>query len=97
MEISQSAEELNDSRVMDTLSAATKAGFTQQVNDEDGHVLCAVPDTMKLVDIFPNGSWEFQDVDEDGEMKTMSGDSAVMLALYLHGDNAKIFEENEKA
>lgn len=94
MDLFASVEDADSSAVMDTISAARKAGFTQQVND-DGHVLCAVPDTARLIDVFPDGSWEYQDVLEDGEMETMSGDSALMLALYLHGDNAAIFHKVE--
>jgi hypothetical protein len=92
MKIFSSIEDAKASAMHDTFGAAIKAGFTNYTNDE-GHVLCAVPETNRLVDIFPDGSWEFQDVNEDGSMETMSGTSAVMLALYLHGDNAKIFKE----
>jgi diaminopimelate epimerase len=92
MKIFRSHEDAIASAMQDTLRAAIKAGFTEHADDE-GHVLCLVPDTNRLVDVFPDGSWEFQDVNDDGSMETMSGNSAVMLALYLHGDNAKIFKE----
>ena len=94
MDLFASAEDAYAAAVMDTISAARKAGFTHQVND-DGHVLCAMPDTARLIDVFPDGSWEYQDVLDDGEMDTMSGDSALMLALYLHGDNAAMFKKLE--
>lgn len=88
-----SEEDANADSVMDTISAASKAGFTDQVNDE-GHVLCQKPDTMELVDIFPDGSWEYQNVGEDGKMQEMSGTNAMMLAMYLASDeNKKMFEE----
>jgi hypothetical protein len=96
MKIFSSIEDAKASAMQDTLGAAIKAGFTEHTDDE-GHVLCLVPETNRLVDIFPDGSWEFQDVNDDGTMETMSGDSAVMLALYLHGDNAKIFKACQSA
>jgi hypothetical protein len=92
MKIFRSHEDAKASAMQDTLRAAIKAGFTEHTDDER-HVLCLFPDTNRLVDVFPDGSWEFQDVNNDGSMETMSGPSAVMLALYLHGDNAKIFKE----
>jgi hypothetical protein len=92
MAVFGSVDEANAAAVMDTVNAATKAGLTSQLVD-DGHVLCAKPDSMELVDVFPDGSWEYQDVNDDGTMETMSGPSAVMLALYLSGDNKKLFAE----
>ena len=85
MEMFNSIEDANAASVMNTLSAANKAGFTEQVNDE-GHVLCSVPGTTRLIDIHPDGSWEYQEVKDDGEMETMEGDSAAVLAVYLHGE-----------
>lgn len=82
MEVFDSVDDANIAAVMATSDAATKAGFTQQEVDE-GHILCAKDGTMELVDIFPDGSWEYQNVTEDGAVETMSGASASLLALYL--------------
>lgn len=90
-----SIEDANAAALMDTVDAATKAGLTNQVVDE-GHVLCQKPDSLELVDVFPDGSWEYQNAGEDGEMETMSGSNAVMLALYMHGDNKAEFAKLEK-
>lgn len=90
----QSVEDADADSVMDTVTAATNAGFTLQVVDE-GHVLCQKPDTMELVDVFPDGSWEYQDVKEDGTMREMSGPNALLLSLYLASDeNKDKFEEH---
>lgn len=95
MEVFDDIEAATTAGTMNTIDAATKGGFTEQTVD-DGHVLCAKPDTSELVDIFPDGSWEYQAIKEDGEMDTMSGQTATLLALYLHGDNKAIFAEEEK-
>lgn len=95
MPVFNSVEEANAAAVMDTVSAATKAGLTSQLVDE-GHILCAKPDTMELVDIFPDGSWEYQNVLDSGKAESMTGPSAVMLSLYLNGNNKKLFEEEAK-
>jgi hypothetical protein len=94
MAVFNSVEDATMAAIMDTVSVATKAGLTSQVVD-DGHTLCAKPDTMELVDVFPDGSWEYQNVPANGKVESMSGTSAVMLSLYLHGDNKKLFEDEE--
>ena len=92
--IYMSDEDADAAALMDTVAAATKAGFVNQSNDE-GHVLCMKPDSMELVDVFPDGSWEYQDVDDKGSIVEMSGASAVMLAYYLSSDeNKKMFEKH---
>jgi hypothetical protein len=91
----QSAEDLNSEAVMETVLAATKAGLIQQVVDE-GHVFCARPDSMELVDVFPDGSWEYQNALEDGDMVTMSGANAMLLAMYLSSDENKALFEKEQ-
>lgn len=96
MAIFNSVEDANAAALMDTTDAATKAGFTDQMVDE-GHVFCAKPESMELVDVFPDGSWEYQNVDEDGKAITMSGTNAAILALYLVSDeNKKLFAEEAK-
>ncbi len=52
---------------------------------------------MILVDVFPDGSWEYQDVDEDGKAVTMSGSNAAMLALYLSPEHKAAFAEQAGA
>lgn len=96
MEIFEDVESATSAEILNTIDAATKGGFTEHVNDDDGHTLCSKPDTSELVDIFPDGSWEYQAIKEDGEMDAMSGQTATLLALYLHGDNKAIFSEEEK-
>lgn len=95
MAIFDSVEDANIASVMDTTSAATKEGFTDQIVDE-GHILCAKPDTAELVDIFPDGSWEYQNINVDGLMEEMSGQNAALLAMYLVSEeNKKLFAEEE--
>jgi len=95
MKLYKSVEAANNGAVMNTIKAATKAGLTKQVVD-DGHILCSKPDTMELVNIFPDGSWEYQNVKTDGKMQTMSGANASLLALYLHSDENKAIFEAER-
>lgn len=92
MAVFDSVEDANAAAVMDTVSAATKEGFTNQLVDE-GHVLCAKPETMELVDVFPDGSWEYQNVDEDGKAIEMSGINAAILALYLSPTHKAAFTD----
>jgi len=93
-DIYRSEQDLIDDEFMETIAAATKAGFTDQMTDDNGHVLCQKPDTMELVDIFPNGGWEYQNARENEPMQEMSGANAALLALYLASDeNKKLFEE----
>jgi hypothetical protein len=96
MKLYQSEEHARIEAVMNSVEAATKAGFTTQVED-DGHVLCGKPDTNELVDIFPNGSWEWQNANEETmKMEEMSGTCAALLQMFLHSDeNKKIFFENQ--
>lgn len=95
MPIFQSPEDAAAAAVMDTVAAATKAGLTQQVVDE-GHVLCQRPESMELVDVYPDGSWEYQNALENGEMQTMSGINAALLAMYLASDENKALFEKEQ-
>lgn len=78
----------------DSIEAAKMFGLTDVSNQPDGHVYCQKPDSMELVDIYPNGSWEYQDVLPNGDMRTMSGPGAAMLGYYLKSDeNKKLFED----
>lgn len=88
----ESVEDANMAAVMDTVSAATKAGFSNQAVDE-GHVLCQKPDTWELVDVYPDGSWEYQDIDDEGKVEEMSGTNAALLALYLSPEHKAAFSE----
>lgn len=92
MAVFTSVEDANLAAVMDTISAATKEGFTEQMVDE-GHVLCAKPETFELVDVFPDGSWEYQNIDDDGKAEIMSGTNAALLALYLSPEHKAAFTE----
>lgn len=96
MAVFDSAEDANAAAVMDTVSVAKKNGLTEQMVD-DGHVFCAKPETMVLVDVFPDGSWEYQDVDEDGKSITMSGTNAALLVLYLSPEHQAAFAEQAGA
>lgn len=87
-----SVGQADEAAMMDTLTAARKGGLTDQVPDES-HILCQRPDSYELVDIFPDGSWEYQDVLEDGSMRTMSGLNAALLAMYLHSEENKLLFE----
>lgn len=92
----KSVEDANAAAMMDTTAAATKAGLTEQLVD-DGHIICQKPGTMELVDVFPDGTWEYQNVNEDGEAESMSGNSAALLALYLASSaNKEKFQEELK-
>lgn len=93
MDIFNSPEDANAAAVMDSVAAAFNAGLTNKVTDE-GHVLCARPDSMELVDIFPDGSWEYQNVSEEGKTESMSGTTAALLSLYLNG-NKELFEKSQ--
>jgi hypothetical protein len=93
--IYNSVEDANADALVDSVAAATKAGFTLQATD-NGHVLCQKPDSYELVDVFPDGSWEYQNIGDDGKAIEMSGPSAVLLALYLHSDeNKAMFKKYE--
>ena len=82
MQIFNSSEDAYLSDVMDSVHAATKAGFTKQAVDSV-HVFCQKPDTIELVDIFPDGSWSYQNP-TNKKTESMTGDSAAILAIYLH-------------
>ena len=92
MAVFESVDDANSAALMNTVSVATKAGFTDQLVDE-GHVLCAKPDSLELIDVFPDGSWEYQNIDDDGKAETMSNTSAVMLTLYLSPQHRAAFAE----
>lgn len=95
MDFYPSVEDLNTARMMNSIAAAKHYGLTSSVA-VDGHVYMSRPDSMELVDIFPDGSWEYQDVKEDKTMRTMSGPNASMLSMYLQSDeNKAIMEENQ--
>jgi len=95
MRVSNSIEEARAADQADTVKVATDAGFTEQVEDE-GHVLCQKPDTMELVDVYPDGSWEYQNARDDGSMQEMSGSYSNLLAMYLASDeNKQLFEDNQ--
>ena len=71
-----------------TIQAATNAGLTLQAEDE-GHVLCGSTHSNELVDVYPNGSWEWQNIDEDGKAITMTGTNAALLQMFLASDENK--------
>lgn len=93
MNLYTSEEDANAAAVMETVGAAFNAGFTEKIVDE-GHVFCSKPKTMELVDVFPDGSWEYQNVNKEGKVEEMSGTTAALLALYL-GDHKKMFQESK--
>ena len=90
-----SLEESLAASFANTLAAATKGGLTDQVPDAD-HMLCGKPDSMELVDVFPDGSWEYQDAKDDGDMVTMSGKDAALLAMYLYSPENKALFASEQ-
>jgi hypothetical protein len=81
-------DEINAKLAADTIRAATNNGLTKVVPDDDGHTLCG-NDEGEIVDVFPDGSWEYMGIREDKTMRTMSGPSAVLLAGYLQSEENK--------
>jgi hypothetical protein len=66
--------------VDETIETAKAYGFDTLQADGDT-ILCGKPGTATLVQVFPNGSWEYRDVSEDEIRETDS--SAATLGVWL--------------
>jgi hypothetical protein len=93
MQLFHSTEELNHHRVENTIHVARMNGFDTIQKEEDGHTLCGKHGTEELVDVYPDGSWEFEhSYDErEGGASAPSGTSATFLGIYFA--NADLYVE----
>jgi hypothetical protein len=89
-------DEINTKYAADTIRAATTNGLTNVVEDDDGHTLCG-NDEGEIVDVAPDGSWEYMGIREDKTMRTMAGPSAALLAGYLQSEENKVAMEEHYA
>jgi hypothetical protein len=85
-----SVEEYNEDMQYNTIHAARHNGFDMTQDGDNGHVLCGKHATAELVDVFPDGSWEYQNR-EDDEVDRMTGVSSVMLHYFLN--NKELYKE----
>lgn len=90
-------DQINARLAADTIRAATLNGLTKVVPDDDGHTLCGNEETGEIVDVFPDGSWEYMGIREDKTMRTMAGPSAILLAGYLQSEENKVAMEEHYA
>lgn len=86
-------DQINAKLAADTIRAATLNGLTKVVPDDDGHTLCGNEETGEIVDVFPDGSWEYMGIRDDKTVREMAGPSAIMLAGYLQSEENKLMME----
>jgi len=76
-----SVEAANKAILDQTVNMAVRKGFST-VQAEGTGFLCGRPGTGQLVEVYPDGTWEYRDASED-EIKTESGRNAQTLGWFL--------------
>jgi hypothetical protein len=76
-----STDAMNKAALGETIRVAKAFGF-DTTQEENGSTLCGKAGTATLVEVFPDGSWEYRDAAGDEE-EIETGPSAAILGVWL--------------
>ena len=83
----KSQDDLHASDVANAVRTAHVGGFNTTKTTDNGHTLCGKHATSEVIDIFPDGSWEYKNGADAS--KDISGETPAMLKIFLSSDKSR--------
>lgn len=95
MKLFLSSEEREAYGQRETVTVAWRNGFDTETKNDDGSVVCGKHSTAEVVEVYPNGNWEYRNTEDDDNVVKATGLTAALLGMFFAHPDVYLAKDDE--